>query len=131
MSEATPAFSLTVDLPMPPSANALFANVKSGRIKTKAYNAWLNEARWHIITAWREAGKPEAPDKVPMMLWIRAGLKDRRRDISNCIKAVEDVLVKELPIPDDRWNDRILIERDAEFEGFARVTIATLALDTT
>ncbi|MES2782987.1 MAG: hypothetical protein V4657_09340 [Pseudomonadota bacterium] len=123
-----PRFALTIDLPLPPSANALFANAAKGRVRTKEYNAWLNEARWHVITAWRAAGKPVAPDKVPMLLWIRVGLTARNRDISNCSKAVEDVLVKELPIPDDRWNDRILIERspNPEFEGICRVTIAVL-----
>lgn len=121
-----PAFCLTVDLPLPPSANALFANAGKGRVKTKEYNAWLNEARWHVLTAWRAIGKPAAPPDVPMLLWLRVGLTTRRRDAGNCLKAVEDVLVKELPIPDDRWNDRILIERNPEFEGKCRVTIAVL-----
>lgn len=120
-------FALTIDLPLPPSANELFANLPGkGRVKTKAYKKWIEEARWHIITAWRAAGKPEAPKDAPMFLWLRLGLKQRRRDAGNCLKAVEDVLVKELPIPDDRWNDRILIERNSEFEGRARVTIALL-----
>jgi Holliday junction resolvase RusA-like endonuclease len=121
-----PRFGLTIDLPLPPSANALFANAKRGRVKTKEYNSWLNEARWHVLSAWRAAGKPVAPDKVPMLLWLRVGLTTRHRDANNCLKAVEDVLVKELPIPDDRWNDRTLIERAPEFEGMCRVTIAVL-----
>lgn len=121
-----PAFSLTIDLPMPPSANALFANAAKGRVKTKEYNNWLNEARYQVITTWRNAGKPVAPKDVPMCVYLRVGLTARKRDVGNCLKAVEDVLVKELPIPDDRWNDRILIERNAEFEGFCRVTIAVL-----
>lgn len=108
------AFALTVDLPMPPL------------LKAKAYNAWLNDARWHVLTAWRNAGKPVAPVNVPMGLFMRVGFTDRGRNITDCIKAVEDVLVKELPIPDNRWNDRVIIERNADFEGFARVTIAVL-----
>lgn len=121
------AFSLTVDLPMPPSANALFANAAKGRVRTKEYNAWLNEARWHVITAWRNAGKPVAPKDVPMCIEILLGLKARIRDCSNCIKALEDVLVKELPIPDDRWNDEGRWKRSAEIpDGVARVTIAVL-----
>lgn len=121
-------FSLTIDLPLPPSANALFANVKGGgRVKTKDYNNWLNEARWHVLTTWRAAGNPSVEADAPMQVFLRLGLTTRKRDAGNCLKAVEDVLVKELPIPDDRWNDRILIERSADIpEGVARVTIATL-----
>jgi hypothetical protein len=37
-------------------------------------------------------------------------------------------LVAELPIPDDRYNDRIVIERDESIPGLARVTIGTLGL---
>lgn len=118
--------TLTVDLPLPPSANALFINLRSGgRAKSQVYKAWIEEARWHLITAWREAGKPRWPT-APMSLHFQLGIENRNRDASNCVKAIEDVLVKELPIPDDRWNDRILIERDANIPGVARVTIAAL-----
>lgn len=118
---------LTVDLPLPPSANHLFANAHGGgRVKTATYKGWLEEARWHVLTAWRAAGKPEVGRDTPMQLQVKLGLADRRRDSGNCLKAIEDVLVKELPIPDDRYNDRILIERDETLAGIARVTIAPL-----
>lgn len=120
-------FALTVDLPLPPSANHLFANAHgAGRVKTAAYKAWIEEARYCVITAWRAAGKPEVGAKVPMGMHLRLGLSDRRRDASNCVKAIEDVLARELPIPDDRYNDRIFIERDEAIPGVARVTIAPL-----
>ena len=119
--------SLTIDLPLPPSTNSLFINLKGGgRAKSASYKAWSEEARYHIILAWRAAGKPQWHHQEPMQLDIRLGLEGRRRDASNCIKAIEDVLVAELPIPDDCYNDRILIERDTNIPGFARVTIAPL-----
>lgn len=118
---------LTFDLPLPPSANALFANVRGkGRVKTAEYKAWIEEARWHIITAWRTAGQPEVGRDTPMRLSLRLGLTGRRRDLGNCLKAVEDVLVRELPIPDDRYTDRIVIIRDETIPGIARVCIAPL-----
>jgi Holliday junction resolvase RusA-like endonuclease len=119
-----------IDLPLPPSANALFKNLKGGgRAKTRTYKAWRDEARYHVITAWRAAGKPEWASEAPMQVAVRLGLRGRVRDAGNCLKAIEDVLVAELPIPDDRWNDRILIERDESIPGLARVCIAPL--DTT
>lgn len=123
----TAGFALTLDLPLPPSANHLFANAHgAGRVKTAAYKAWIEEARWHVIAAWRAAGKPEVGANVPMRLHLQLGLSDRRRDASNCVKAIEDILARELPIPDDRYNDRILIERNETIAGRARVTIAPL-----
>lgn len=118
-----------IDLPLPPSANALFKNLKGGgRAKTQSYKAWRDDARYHLVTAWRAAGKPEW-QTTPMQVELRLGLKGRVRDAGNCLKAIEDVLVAELPIPDDRWNDRIVIERDESIPGLARISIAPL--DTT
>jgi hypothetical protein len=118
-----------VNLPLPPSANSLFVNRTDGRAKAKGYKAWIDEARYHLITQWRAAGKPEWPKSIPMQVIIRLGIEGRIRDAGNCLKAIEDALVRELPIPDDRWNDRILIERDESIPGLARVIVA--ALDTT
>ena len=119
-------FSFTIRLPLPPSANNMFVNTNNGRAKSREYKAWLENARWEILTKWRAAGKPLCP-VVPMALTIRLGIDGRGRDASNCIKAIEDALVRELPIPDDRWNDRILVLRDESIAGFAIATIEELA----
>lgn len=118
--------NLIIDMPLPPSANALFANAGKGRVKTPEYKAWIEEARWHVLTAWRAAGKPEVGRDTPMRLFLRLGLVGRRRDAGNCLKAIEDILARELPIPDDRYNDRITIDRDETLAGAARITIAPL-----
>ena len=113
MSEADSAnskFCLTVDLPLPPALNA------------KEYNAWLNEARYAVITAWRAAGKPVAPDNVPLMVWLRIGSANRKQPASDCLKAVLDVLARELPIS----VEHTMVERNADFTGFCRVTIAVM-----
>ena len=124
----SPLPMLTFDLPLPPSANALFANVRGkGRVKTAEYKAWIEEARWHVLTAWRTQGKPEVGAQTPMRLSLRLGLVGRRRDAGNCLKAIEDILVRELPIPDDRYNDRIVILRDETIPNIARVTIGPLS----
>lgn len=119
--------ALTIDMPLPPSTNNLFVNLKGGgRAKSSAYKAWINEARWHCITAWRNAGKPEWPKDQPMQIHFRLGIEGRKRDCSNTLKAIEDVLCKELPVPDDRWNDFGSWQRDLNIPGVARVTIAPL-----
>lgn len=119
--------TLTIDLPLPPSANALFRNTTSGRAKTAAYRSWLERAGYAATLAWRAAGCPSF--NPPIHLRLQLGLTDRRRDAGNCLKPIEDMLVKTITgLPDDRWNDRILIERDEEVPvGAARVTIASIA----
>jgi hypothetical protein len=118
---------LCIDMPLPPSGNHLFVNLKNGgRAKSALYKAWIEEARWHVMMAWRNAGKPEWPAETPMSIRIELGIEGRRRDVGNCNKAIEDLLVKNLPIPDDCWNDRILIERRDDIPGIARVTVAAL-----
>jgi Holliday junction resolvase RusA-like endonuclease len=119
--------SLTVDLPLPPSVNELTVNLKNGgRAKSAKYKAWIEESRWHVMMAWRSAGKPTWPD-APLAVTLELGLEGRIRDAGNCLKAVEDLLVKNLPVPDDRWNDDIRIIRNETIAGRARVTIASLA----
>ena len=103
--------AISMTLPVPPSANELFFNKRGGgRAKTKAYDAWLEEAGWHVKRAWSGLGKPKWPDAQPMQLTIVVGIA-RNRDVSNCCKAIEDLLVKVLPVPDDRWNDCVVLRR--------------------
>ncbi|UAB76989.1 hypothetical protein INR77_09025 [Erythrobacter sp. SCSIO 43205] len=116
-----------IDLPIPPSVNALTVNLKGGgRAKSALYKGWIEEARWHVMTAWRAAGKPVWPKEAPLSVRLEVGLEGRRRDLGNTLKAIEDLIVANLPIADDRWNDRILIERREDIVGIARVTIAPL-----
>lgn len=118
---------LCIDMPLPPSVNELTVNLKGGgRAKSQVYKRWIEEARWHVMMAWRKAGKPEWPAETPMSIRIELGIEGRIRDAGNCNKAIEDLLVKNLPIPDDRWNDRILIERRDDIPGIARVTVTAL-----
>lgn len=119
-----PVSRLCFDLPIPPSVNELTVNLKNGgRAKSAVYKRWIEEARWHVMIAWRNAGKPEWPAETPIALRLEVGLEGRRRDLGNCLKAVEDLLVANLPIPDDRWNDHIVLERREDIPGVARLTV--------
>lgn len=117
--------AIVATLPVPPSANHLFANKRDGgRVKTKDYDAWLEEARWHLKRAWAACGSPSFGDQ-PMRLSIAVGI-DRGRDVSNCCKAIEDAMVKFLPVPDDRWNDYIALSRRSEIDGLADIRLEPL-----
>lgn len=113
-----------ITLPMPPSANNMFATVtikgKERRIVSREYKAWRQEAGSVISNAWRSQGKPKF-DKH-LSLTIHIGL-NYNGDISNRIKGVEDAIKESIPdFPDDRWIDRIEIERVPGIVG-ARVMV--------
>lgn len=88
---------MPLNLPQPPPVNNLYRNVSGkGRRKTKRYMTWIRAAGWMI----REQ-KPQ-----PVEGWVIIDLTvnrpdKRKRDISNTIKAVEDLLVEHRLIEDD------------------------------
>lgn len=113
-------------LPLPPSTNNLFFTLKTGgRAKTAIYKQWTKDADLLLGAAYARAGRPVWDDKTPMALEIRLGLTSRRRDQSNCLKAIEDAVCR-LPVPDDRYFDRHIIERDPSLDGMALVRLFPL-----
>lgn len=97
-------------LPSPPSTNALFTTRRGSRqrIKTDAYRAWITDAGWalagvkHLCPTGTIQGCVGLRIEMPF---------NRKRDISNGIKAIEDLLVSHAIIPDDRWVDELDVRR--------------------
>lgn len=109
-------------LPIPPSTNNLYFNLKrGGRAKTVAYKDWLKEAReaLQVLTC------PTFPDKAKMRLTVRVGC-NYTRDVTNCVKPIEDALAAFLPVPDDRYNNEIIATRDKSIEGFAHARLEVI-----
>ena len=109
MSAAASEPLFRLELPAPPSANALYKRVlnRSGkRPRTPAYQAWAIEAGWALKFA---AGDHALPLKhVRLDLGMPFSYK---RDISNGIKAVEDLLKTHGVIVDDRWVEELRVRR--------------------
>lgn len=82
---------------IPPSTNGLYANVpKRGRVRSERYRSWSNVAGWEL--------KRQRPGTIKghVALTIEVERKDaRRQDVSNRIKAVEDLVVEHGIIEDD------------------------------
>lgn len=100
---------ITYSLPYPPTVNGLFVEVAGKRIKTRSYREWRDEAGWAIK---QQRVRHTAG---PVRLMIQCVKPDnRKRDISNLTKAVEDLLVEMRVIDDDsmvmevttRWVNR-------------------------
>jgi Holliday junction resolvase RusA-like endonuclease len=109
---------VTFDLPMPPSANNLFTAIQvKGRTRwiiKRGYKAWREEAGDCLMAQYTRYGAPAI--HKPVELRIRLNL-DHKGDIANREKAITDLLVEHLDMPDDRWIDRIVIERDRTVEA--------------
>lgn len=109
---------------VPPSTNNLFVNVRGrGRVKSERYRVWLQAAGWDMKryhnVRW----------DTPVYLTIVIGKLRANADVSNRIKALEDLLVTHKIIPGDsvEWVKGVNICVAQEpFEG---VQIAITAAD--
>jgi hypothetical protein len=113
------------DLPMPPSANTMFATdfKTKRRFLSKEYAAWKKEAGRALIEQWQAAEGPVIGK--PYAVHIELNL-NHQADIANREKAITDLLVATIPgFPGDQWVNRMLIERNRDIEA-ARVEVVTL-----
>lgn len=84
------------ELPFPPSTNNLFKNAKKGRARTEHYDAWRVTAGKLIMMQGRKRVHGHIGLAVDLVKPDR-----RRRDLSNTLKAIEDLLVEMQVIDDD------------------------------
>lgn len=88
--------TVTLQLPLPPSANRLWVRAQKGMRRSDEYTAWLLEAGWTAKT--QRPGSIKGPFKVS----IHASRPDkRRRDIDNLIKPSLDLMEHLQIIEDD------------------------------
>lgn len=114
----TAAFSVT--LPMPPSANKLFANVPGkGRVKTKAYKTWRRNAILTIFAQVRADRRVGGP--VALSMCTPSGM---RGDLDNRLKAAIDALVKSNRIDDDKHVRSIFILKGGADKGTILIKVA-------
>lgn len=89
---------VTLTLPAPPSANALFSNKPGqGRHRTKLYDDWLGHAGWRL-----RLQKP-ASLTGPVLVLVGVERTSAFADIDNRLKPTLDLLVKHRVIEDDRF----------------------------
>lgn len=103
---------MIINLPVPPSINAAYANRKGGkgrgRVKTGAYWRWLDQADRHLLMQKRGL----TPMRGPLVIEIRLPVS-MRGDVSNRIKLAEDFLVSRGLTGDDKHNHKVSAERAA------------------
>lgn len=87
-----------IELPLPPSGNNLFLNVRGrGRVPAPKYRAWRDAASAMVLAA-----SVGSRIRGPYALHIRAGRPDnRKRDLDNILKSLSDAIVRGGAVVDD------------------------------
>lgn len=105
---ATKAKVAIFQLPAPISTNELFVafnrNGKAARVKSQKYIAWRAEAGAML----EKQNPPHVSGHYGMKITVPA---KTRMDLSNSIKAIEDLCVDHKVIVDDRYCENISIDR--------------------
>lgn len=114
----------TVRVPVPPSANALFVTFRDRgglrRARTSEYKAWATAAGFMI--------KTQRPSRIGGKVNVRILVpRNARRDLSNHVKAVEDLLVGMQLIDDDRHVQSLDVQWHDQGECLVVVTPAGTA----
>ena len=111
---------LSLRLPRPPSINSMYAtNWKTKqRFKSKKYGAWIKEAQSVLL-----AQMPVELFLGEVTIDIFVSRTNRKEDISNRIKAVEDFLVSAKIIQDDSYVTSISCSWDRDLDNECIVNI--------
>ena len=111
----------TLTLPLPPSTNGLFKNTLVSRAPTRAYRDWKKRAG--VIV---EAVQPQPlTGRYTLAIAVPRAM---RGDVSNRIKAIEDLLVKLKLTDDDRLCDAVSADRSPDIPpGYCRVEARSAA----
>ena len=110
---------IQINLPIPPSANALFANSHDGgRHCTVQYEAWKTAAGWELL-----AQKPgRMTGAYEITIEVARPTTRRRMDVANREKAISDLLVKHRVVTDDSLAEAVTMKWGEGFSG-VRVTV--------
>lgn len=90
---------VTFALPMPPSVNACYRNVKMvGRVKTKEYLEWIKSCQWKVLFKSAPIG-----ERVEIRIFLNFSKRAQSSsDIDNRIKPILDLFVASKILEDDR-----------------------------
>lgn len=113
---------IKLDLPIPPSINAAYVNVRGrGRVKSKGYKSWRTAALWEIV-----AQKPK-PVTGPYRVEIKMRRPHALADCDNRQKLLVDCVVKSRVVPDDRNMVKVSSEWDETVAPGRALVIITSA----
>lgn len=109
MLDQTATALFSVELPIPPSSNNMFTNLRrGGRIKSREYKAWRDIAVADIHERLCRV-RPYVPIDQPCDVAIELPRPNKNSDVDNRIKAVLDALQHGGAIANDKCVEAVLI----------------------
>ena len=114
---------LTLDLPFPPSVNHYWLQKGAKRFLSERALTYRREV-WHLFAESKHKGFG-CKQRLHMAVLIYPPDK-RRRDLDNCLKAIQDSLQHACVFEDDNQIDALTITRMPMYTGRATVTITCL-----
>lgn len=107
---------------LPPSTNNLFPGSKR-RYPSKEYTTWRTQAGWELLQQHPKAVK----GRVALLFQFEEPTTKHRKDVTNLIKAPEDLLVAHgiIEADDQRFVRRVTEEWCSDVKG-VRITITGL-----
>lgn len=101
---------LRVTLPVPPSVNGLYSTVRGHRVLSKAGRQYHKDAGWLTKEAAAVIGFDVQPLQRLELAIVLHWPDNRRRDLSNAVKCLEDSLAAALGF-DDSTIDLLTVKR--------------------
>jgi len=104
-------------MPVPPSVNQAYKNVKRGRAKTKSYSDWLLYAYQMI----RMQKVPKVSGRCVVIIGVER--KSLAADLDNRLKLTLDAIVSAQVIDDDRFVTAIALTWVPQANGLCHIQI--------
>lgn len=117
--------TITLILPLPPSANSLFIQCGRKRVLSSDYRAWRLIAGTQLVQQMPAGARQRPAVAGPVSVDIALPLK-MRGDIDNRIKPLLDLLVEHDVMPDDHHVHALSVARKVVERQSAVVTVRTV-----
>jgi Holliday junction resolvase RusA-like endonuclease len=114
--------TVTVVLPLPPSANRIWRVGENGQVhRASAYRGWLKTVGWECLIA-------KATGRVPGFYALRVTVPEMRKDPDNILKPTGDALQKAGVVANDRWMRRLVLQVEPARNGQETMLVEVWAL---
>lgn len=114
--------TVSVVLPLPPSANRIWRVGQNGAVhKAAAYRGWLKQVGWECLIA-------KATGRVPGLYALRVRVPPMLKDLDNVAKPTGDALQRSGVVANDKHCQRLVLEVDQARRGLETMLVEVWAL---